>query len=44
MSVEKNETLQVLSQKNNDGWTLVKRLNGERGYVPTGYISITYHS
>lgn len=43
MSVEENEALNVLEKDSGDGWTLVKRLNGEKGYVPTDYIRIVYY-
>ena len=43
MSVEENESLSVLEKDSGDGWTLVKRLNGEKGYVPTDYIRIVYY-
>ena len=34
------ETFSVLSKDEGDGWTKVKRTNGEVGYVPTSYIQI----
>ena len=42
MSIEESESLNVLEKDSGDGWTLVKRLNGEKGYVPTDYIQIVY--
>lgn len=43
MSIEENESLNVLEKDSGDGWTLVKRLSGEKGYVPTDYIRIVYY-
>lgn len=43
MSIEESESLNVLEKDSGDGWTLVKRLNGEKGYVPTDYIQIVYY-
>jgi hypothetical protein len=43
MSIEENESLNVLEKDSGDGWTLVKKLNGEKGYVPTDYIRIVYY-
>lgn len=43
MSIQENESLNVLERDSGDGWTLVKRLNGEKGYVPTDYIQIVYY-
>jgi len=43
MSIQENESLSVLERDSGDGWTLVKRLNGEKGYVPTDYIRIVYY-
>ena len=43
MSIEENESLNVLERDSGDGWTLVKRLNGEKGYVPTDYIRIVFY-
>ena len=43
MSIQENESLNVLEKDKGDGWTLVKRLNGEKGYVPTDYIRIVYY-
>lgn len=43
ISIQENESLSVLERDSGDGWTLVKRLNGEKGYVPTDYIRIVYY-
>lgn len=43
ISIQENESLNVLERDSGDGWTLVKRLNGEKGYVPTDYIQIVYY-
>ncbi|RNA34224.1 formin-binding 1-like isoform X3 [Brachionus plicatilis] len=43
ISIEENESLNVLERDSGDGWTLVQKLNGERGYVPTDYIQIVYY-
>ena len=42
ISIIENETLDVLEKDSGDGWTLVKRSNNEKGYVPTDYIKIEY--
>ena len=42
ISIIENELLHVLEKDSGDGWTLVKRSNGEKGYVPTDYIRIEY--
>ena len=42
ISIIENETLNVLEKDSGDGWTLVKRNNGEKGYVPTDYVRIEY--
>ncbi len=42
ISIIENETLNVLEKDSGDGWTLVKRNNTEKGYVPTDYIRIEY--
>jgi hypothetical protein len=42
ISIIENESLHVLEKDSGDGWTLVKRSNGEKGYVPTDYIRIEY--
>lgn len=43
IAILENESLSVLEKDSGDGWTLVKRLNGEKGYVPTDYIQIVYY-
>jgi hypothetical protein len=43
ISIEENESLSVLERDSGDGWTLVKKLNDDRGYVPTDYIRIVYY-
>lgn len=43
ISIQENESLNVLEKDSGDGWTLVRRLNGEKGYVPTDYIRIVYY-
>jgi hypothetical protein len=43
MSVHENECLSVLERDSGDGWTLVKRISGEKGYVPTEYIRIVWY-
>jgi len=42
ISIYENESLCILERDSGDGWTLVKRSNGDKGYVPTGYIKIEY--
>lgn len=43
LSIEENESLNVLERDSGDGWTLVQKLNGDRGYVPTDYIQSVYY-
>jgi hypothetical protein len=43
ISVQENESLSVLERDSGDGWTLVRKLNGEKGYVPTDYIRIVFY-
>lgn len=43
IAIQESESLSVLEKDSGDGWTLVKRLNGEKGYVPTDYIQIVFY-
>ena len=43
IGIEENESLSVLERDSGDGWTLVRKLNGDKGYVPTDYIRIVYY-
>lgn len=42
LSINEREMLKILERDSGDGWTLAKNLHGDKGYVPTGYIQITY--
>jgi hypothetical protein len=42
LSINEREMLKILERDSGDGWTLAKNLHGDKGYVPTGYIKITY--
>ncbi|XP_048449768.1 formin-binding protein 1-like, partial [Rhincodon typus] len=35
------EVLQLIEEDKGDGWTRVRRSDGEEGYVPTSYVKIT---
>lgn len=43
LCIDENESLNVLERDSGDGWTLVQKLNGQRGYVPTDYIQIVFY-
>lgn len=43
LCIDENESLNVLERDSGDGWTLVQKLNGQRGYVPTDYIQVVFY-
>ena len=38
ITVYENDMVEILTKDEGDGWTEVKRNNGETGFVPTSYI------
>ncbi|XP_039628845.1 cdc42-interacting protein 4 homolog isoform X2 [Polypterus senegalus] len=43
ISMAEAETFNVVEEDKGDGWTRVRRANGDEGYVPTSYVKITLH-
>lgn len=41
ISMQEGEVLSVIEEDKGDGWTRVRRNNGDEGYIPTSYVSIT---
>ncbi|KAL2101562.1 hypothetical protein ACEWY4_003323 [Coilia grayii] len=41
ISMQEGEVLSVVEEDKGDGWTRVRRSNGDEGYIPTSYVSIT---
>ncbi|XP_076866070.1 cdc42-interacting protein 4 homolog isoform X3 [Brachyhypopomus gauderio] len=41
ISMQEGEVLAVVEEDKGDGWTRVRRSNGEEGYIPTSYATIT---
>uniref|UniRef100_A0A3Q2CZ67 Thyroid hormone receptor interactor 10a n=1 Tax=Cyprinodon variegatus TaxID=28743 RepID=A0A3Q2CZ67_CYPVA len=41
ISMEEGEVLAVVEEDKGDGWTRVRRQNGDEGYIPTSYVTIT---
>ncbi|MEQ2205745.1 Cdc42-interacting protein 4, partial [Xenoophorus captivus] len=41
ISMEEGEVLAVVEEDKGDGWTRVRRHNGDEGYIPTSYVTIT---
>ncbi|KAM6957890.1 cdc42-interacting protein 4 homolog isoform 4-T4 [Aplochiton taeniatus] len=41
ISMQEGEVLAVVEEDKGDGWTRVRRANGDEGYIPTSYVSIT---
>ncbi|XP_041673249.1 cdc42-interacting protein 4 homolog isoform X4 [Cheilinus undulatus] len=41
ISMQEGEVLAVVEEDKGDGWTRVRRNNGDEGYIPTSYVSIT---
>uniref|UniRef100_A0A1A8PX66 Thyroid hormone receptor interactor 10 n=2 Tax=Nothobranchius rachovii TaxID=451742 RepID=A0A1A8PX66_9TELE len=40
ISMQEGEMLAVVEEDKGDGWTRVRRNNGDEGYIPTSYVSI----
>eukprot|EP00062_Callorhinchus_milii_P021077 gi/632977410/ref/XP_007905328.1/ PREDICTED: cdc42-interacting protein 4 [Callorhinchus milii] len=41
ISMAEGETLQLIEEDKGDGWTRVRRGDGEEGYIPTSYVQIS---
>lgn len=41
ISMQEGEVLSVVEEDKGDGWTRVRRNNGDEGYIPTSYATIT---
>uniref|UniRef100_A0A3P9I6V1 Thyroid hormone receptor interactor 10a n=1 Tax=Oryzias latipes TaxID=8090 RepID=A0A3P9I6V1_ORYLA len=41
IAMQEGEALAVVEEDKGDGWTRVRRNNGDEGYIPTSYVSIT---
>ncbi|XP_013880004.1 cdc42-interacting protein 4 homolog isoform X2 [Austrofundulus limnaeus] len=41
IAMKEGEVLAVVEEDKGDGWTRVRRNNGDEGYIPTSYVSIT---
>ncbi|XP_028842405.1 cdc42-interacting protein 4 homolog isoform X1 [Denticeps clupeoides] len=41
ISMQEGEVLAVVEEDKGDGWTRVRRANGDEGYIPTSYASMT---
>ncbi|XP_053084299.1 cdc42-interacting protein 4 homolog isoform X3 [Pangasianodon hypophthalmus] len=41
ISMQEGEVLAVVEEDKGDGWTRVRRSNGDEGYIPTSYANIT---
>jgi len=40
LSVEADEEMNIVEHDNGDGWTRIRRNNGEEGFVPTSYMRV----
>ncbi|KAJ3600610.1 hypothetical protein NHX12_031590 [Muraenolepis orangiensis] len=40
ISMQEGEVLDMVEEDKGDGWTRVRRPNGDEGYIPTSYVSI----
>lgn len=40
ISMQEGEVLAVVEEDKGDGWTRVRRSNGDEGYIPTSYVTI----
>ena len=38
--MQEGEVLSVVEEDKGDGWTRVRRSNGDEGYIPTSYVSL----
>ncbi|XP_015204552.1 cdc42-interacting protein 4 homolog isoform X1 [Lepisosteus oculatus] len=43
ISMTDGEIFSVVEEDKGDGWTRVRRANGDEGYIPTSYVKITLH-
>ncbi len=43
IAMGEGEEFSVLEQDQGDGWTRVRRADGEEGFVPTSYIDLNIH-
>ncbi|XP_077475003.1 cdc42-interacting protein 4 homolog isoform X3 [Stigmatopora argus] len=43
IAMHEGEVLAVVEEDKGDGWTRVRRNNGDEGYIPTSYVSISLH-
>ncbi|XP_077590667.1 cdc42-interacting protein 4 homolog isoform X3 [Stigmatopora nigra] len=43
IAMQEGEVLSVVEEDKGDGWTRVRRNNGDEGYIPTSYVSISLH-
>ncbi|XP_078721443.1 formin-binding protein 1-like isoform X1 [Lampetra fluviatilis] len=41
IAITEEELFQLVEEDKGDGWTRVRRANGEEGYVPTSYLEVT---
>nr|XP_032814565.1 formin-binding protein 1-like isoform X5 [Petromyzon marinus] len=41
IAIAEEELFQLVEEDKGDGWTRVRRANGEEGYVPTSYLEVT---
>ncbi|XP_010899499.1 cdc42-interacting protein 4 homolog isoform X4 [Esox lucius] len=41
IAMQEGEVLSVVEEDKGDGWTRVRRANGDEGYIPTSYVSIS---
>nr|XP_046186554.1 cdc42-interacting protein 4 homolog isoform X4 [Oncorhynchus gorbuscha] len=41
ITMQEGEVLSVVEEDKGDGWTRVRRANGNEGYIPTSYVSIS---
>lgn len=41
ISMQEGEVLAVVEEDKGDGWTRVRRNNGDEGYIPTSYVNIS---
>lgn len=39
--MQEGEVLDVVEEDKGDGWTRVRKNNGDEGYIPTSYVAIT---
>ena len=44
LSVDAEEEMSIVEHDNGDGWTRIRRNNGEEGFVPTSYIRILWET